>query len=660
MARKAVPNTPAAKSSAKAAQARKNEVNVTSVEMNPGGSFNLMDDMNKRFDLNTLADQSEENAEGLRQTPTAVDNDKATLSSVLTRPYPPLALEYFVKINPVVRACVDAMVINTVGHGGELKPRIQYEKRDGAWINKETDEVISAEEMSVIDAEYEALSMFFASASLDMSFDELCRRKQRNLTIFGYSYWEVETSLEEQPVGLTPVDSKTVYKTKLDKQAVPVIQWIRNPLTFEYVDQPRMKKFRRYLQRVGNTTVWFREFGCPLLMNSRTGEYIKKPDGAWVSMADYYAVQKAETTWEDLGIRLPENFSAANQLFEWKTYDTESEYGVPVTVSCTPHILSIRAADLVNYYLLSNNAIPPAVIIIEGYNDPDLEKRIKDELKHSFKGAAGFSRMLIVQAEAKVMTSSANANPLKPSIRIETLAPMLNKDGTFLEFTSRTEERIIGAFRLTNQFVGLTKDINYATAQVAWELVESQVFGPNRADHDYNINDRLLNALKIRYWKYETNMPRLNNIEQRAAILKNLSTFFTANEARPEVNKILGMQLEVVDEDWAKVPFQIAMGQARVPAQPFGPTVAGKAPPPPAAPVAGTPAGEKQQSKDTGEATGKRLEKMFKDAGIDAEVTDIKEDQALLAVVTQMLKLSQGLDVANAYLVINHDLPQTA
>ena len=155
-------------------------------------------------------------------------------------------------------------------------------------------------------------------------------------------------------------------------------------------------------------------------------------------------------------------------------------------------------------------------------------------------------------------------NAPKSSLQFVPLSDAQQKDSLFDNYDKTNREKIRSSFRLPPIFVGLTSDYTRATARESREVAEEQVFGPERADHDFVINRLLFPAMKIKYWKYKSLPPKVNDFEIMSGVLDIFSRCgLTVHEAREEISRLLNHPLSEVDEksDWLNLPLQVYLAK---------------------------------------------------------------------------------------------------
>lgn len=548
-------------------------------------------------------------------------------------------------ISPVLKTCIDVMATNVSRFGGKLVPLydvVDAKKtlEDGTQVtvkvNRDTREEIPEEVLIERQEEFIRASKFFASASLDIPFTELLYQKHVNLETYGNSFWEVERDIKyEQPVGVCQLKTESIRMLPQDKYAIEVRQFVLNPVDFEWIEIERMKRFRRFVQYgKGGKKLYFKEFGDPRRMNALTGAYIMPDEDP-----------PADQDWIE-----------ATEVLHWKLYHPRDEYGCPRFVARTPHILGTRAADLVNYSLLRNNAIPPVAVIVEGYNSKDIEQQIKEWLKAKQRKGDTFSSMLILSAGMQSGGPvGSGAKPTKPSIRIEPMSQVMTKDGTFIEYIKSNDEGIVGSFRLTNQFVGMTANINRATAEVADEIVQKQVFIPERMAQDMFINSTLMNALRIKYWRYETNAVMLEDSSEKAKLALDFTEKggITFRELRRVAKDTLGLELEEIEDPVMDKIKPVFDAEARLGLLPES----GSDPAPRAAAETGGADLDTGADTSAGRAEDQVANQEQAQAQAKALLQEVEDDDLAVQLISKLISLRDGIQIRKAYLLNESEIP---
>jgi capsid portal protein len=279
--------------------------------------------------------------------------------------------------------------------------------------------------------------------------------------------------------------------------------------------------------------VYFKEFGDPRLIDSYTGQV-------------------------DDNTKFP-----ATEIIHFKLYCPYSPYGVPRWIGNWLAVEGSRQAEEVNYEYFENNTVPPMALLVNGatLND-DVVSRIEDFINDEMKGRKSFNKMLII--EATTDSEGPLMKPGIPTVRFQSLSDAQQKDSLFDNYDKTNREKIRSSFRLPPIFVGLTSDYTRATARESREVAEEQVFGPERADHDFVINRLLFPAMGVRYWKYKSLPPTVNDFEVMSGTLDTFSRCgLTVREAREEISRLLNRPLSDVDDksEWLNLPLQVYLAK---------------------------------------------------------------------------------------------------
>src|SRR5690606_10477992 len=99
---------------------------------------------------------------------------------------------------------------------------------------------------------------------------------------------------------------------------------------------------RRFVQLIGNKTVYFKEFGSTRDLNKATGN------------------------WAEKGTRLPASDRATEVLYFGNKSYPGSPYHIPRWISNTPSVIGSRQAEELNLEFFASGGIPPVMITIAG------------------------------------------------------------------------------------------------------------------------------------------------------------------------------------------------------------------------------------------------------------------------------------------------------
>ena len=432
---------------------------------------------------------------------------------------PPYNLDWLARLpehSNMLGQCIEAMETNIDGFGFTLEPAFEFKEGDKA-----------------AEAERKSIMHFFEFCNAELPYSQLRRRVRRDLEVLGNAYWEVIRDGKGDIVWLEHIEGHTMRLTQLDREYTDVTYMIRDDESNELQKYPSRKRFRRYVQIRDGKKVYFKEFGDPRLINSRTGQV-------------------------DENAEIP-----ATEIIHFKLYCPYSPYGVPRWIGNWLAVEGSRQAEEVNYEYFENNTVPPMALLVAGTLDDKVVDRIEDFINDEMKGRKSFNKMLVIEA-SPFDSEMPGTSSSKVSLQFVPLSDAQQKDSLFDNYDKTNREKIRSSFRLPPIFVGLTNDYTRATARESREVAEEQVFGPERADHDFVINRLLFPAMKIRYWKYKSIPPKVNDFEIMSGVLDTFSRCgLTVREAREEISRLLNHSLSEIDEksDWLDLPLQVYLGR---------------------------------------------------------------------------------------------------
>lgn len=440
---------------------------------------------------------------------------------ILRPPYDPNMLLSFVDKSEVLPQCIDAMSVNVDGYGFTLDP---------AW-NPETDQDVPQE--AVVEARW--LRRFFEYIHPEHSFVEIRKMTRHDIETIGYGFWEIVRNGKGEVAGVNHIPAQTMRLCKLDSKPIDCTLKVWDPEGNEWHTMSYQKRMRRFAQVVGHEVVYFKEFGDPRQLNARTGEY-----------------KGEEETDED--------WVEATEVLYRRQYHPGTPYGVPRWVGQILAIAGSRAAAEVNYSYFDSKAIPPLMLMVSGGKLSENAVRRITRYLENLKGRENYHSVLVVEAEG-----SDASNPLGPQaenktkIEAKDLGGALLKDGVFMEYDRDNRKKVLSAFRLPPLYVGASDDYNKATSEEAHSVAEQQVFGPERDDFDFMINRRIFPALGVRYWRFRSLAPVLDEPEKASRIAVELAKEgLTVREFRQLAEGVLNIELhDPADAEWLDYPMAV-------------------------------------------------------------------------------------------------------
>lgn len=466
---------------------------------------------------------------------------------------------------------VAAYRVNIEGFGHRLEPTINLRASDardrirdsiileklydGQKNPKVTDDEIElrreelAREMSI---ERLQTDLFFDYVCADMSFVELRERTRTDLEVTGNAYWECIRNAAGEVAQFVHVPSISVRLMRAD-MGYTQVDVDERVSAVSFRKKKRHKRFRRYVQVVyGQLVSYFKDLGDPRWVSAKTGRVF----------ATEAAFREAE----------PDS-PAATEMLHFKIHAPTTAYGVPRWIGTTPEVLGSRSASEVNLTYFKNKAVPPLAVLVSGGRLANgAAERITNYIKDNIQGQENFHSILVLEAEAAAGSAPIGAGGTQGSrvrIEIKPLMEAQQQDALFQTYDANNDGKIGNAFRLPKILRGSTDAINRATAEAALLYAEQQVFQPERAKIDYQIN-AILAARGVRFHRFVSNsaVPK-----DPAAIVDMVSKLvdtgiITSEEARPLINDAFNIELPRIDAPWVRIPPKLLIANVQPPPTP--------------------------------------------------------------------------------------------
>lgn len=437
-------------------------------------------------------------------TSTQLDADANRYASDWTEPKMDLeGLGAIVDNSNILPQCIAAYRNNIAGYGINIK----YKNDD-------------QEETPEAQAEWTALEDIVNMLTLEEDTKELFEDAIEAREKYGVAYIEV---IRDNAGNVTQLEFvKDTPSIRMSKQLDPLM-----PAVYFYKDRQvvRQKRYRKFRQTVGGSTIYFKEFGDPRIMDLRSGTYSNS---------------------------VPKQFRA-NELFVL-TVGTEN-YG---KVRWIGQILGSdgarRAEQLNNNYFINGRHVPLAIAVKNGTLTEDSVSKLQHYMD-GIRGAAGQHAFLLLEVED--VGTGFDGKPA--DIEFKDLAGILQKDELFQDYIENNRQRVQSAFNLPDLYVGYTRDFNRATAQTAMEVTEKQVFQPERASLAWAINNRLLNGYNFKYCEVEFKSPEITNPDDLYKILTiaEKAGGLPPNKAKQIAYDAIGEVSEDYDAEWGDIPLSL-------------------------------------------------------------------------------------------------------
>ena len=444
---------------------------------------------------------------------------------------PPFSLETLAQLpdhSNILPQCIEAMETNIDGFGFMLEPIGGADpEKDGVYIQPAVEE-----RTRVLN--------FFEYCNPEIPYSQVRRRVRRDLEATGNGYWEIIRDASGDIAWIEHIESHTMRLMRLDPMRIEITLTIRDEESNEFEEYPYSKSFRRFVQIRNGQRVYFKEFGDPRTLNSRTGKYLGEEES------------------------IDETTIPATEIIHFKIYSPHSPYGAPRWIGNLLAVYGSRQAEEVNYEYFENNTVPPLALLVSGKLGEDTVRRLQDFVDDHMRGRKGFHKMLVVEASPGLQAVPGFPAP-RASLEFQPLSDAQQKDALFDNYDRTNREKLRSSFRLPPIFVGLTSDYTRATAHESRSIAEEQVFAPEREDHDFVVNRLLFPAMKIKYWKYKSLAPDTNDVEVMSAVLESFCRCgLTVGEARNEMARLLNRTLPMPEgevADWINLPLQIYLAK---------------------------------------------------------------------------------------------------
>lgn len=419
--------------------------------------------------------------------------DSISSNAVIATPYAISSLSKLFEQSNILRQCISAMTTNIVSYGYRTVPTVIGAAIDGA--------------------EKDLLESFIESPNTEESLIGLQSKKTVDYEKYGFGFIEVIRNARGKPTLLRHAKSFNIRLMKKSGKAVPVVTTINRGGSRSKVTE--LRKYRRYVQSYGTPKrVYYKEFGDTRVMDYRTGKYESKDNK--VDKEHY-----------------------ATELLHEHQY-SEDNYGLPRWISQIPSILGSREAEEVNMRYFEDNTVPPMIMSVAGGR---LTRQSFQDLNRLLTGeGVGKERQNQIMLIEAIPETTGLDDKGTVTLQIEKLTDQRPSDGLFKEYDDANMAKIMSSFRLSPISIGMSQNTNFATANVASYLAESQVFQPERQGHDEFLNKNFVNhprGLNLQTVKIETKGPSVTNPDQ---VIKTLTAVNVMGGVTPR------MAIEVTNE----------------------------------------------------------------------------------------------------------------
>lgn len=508
--------------------------------------------------------------------PTADEtNTIFTNAGAIFPPYEPETLVMLFEHSNSLRPCVDSYVTNIESFGYRFEPTIDLEAPEAdtklgdaiflerlhqsqresgdlaqaAYPTPEEIEVRKKEITALMRIERARLEVFIDDSVPESSMVDLREKTRVDYEVTGNAYWEVLRNGADAISQFSYIPAHSVRLLPISSQLIDV-QTTHRVSACTVEKRSARRRFRAFAQVVLNQVVYFKEFGDPRALNSRTGRYYDSLDE--LRRDDPQAVP-------------------ATELVHFRVHSARSPYGVPRWIGNLLSVLGSRASEEVNYLYFDNKAIPPIAVLVSGGRLAEGSKaKIESYIKDHIRGKENFHKILIIEAIGQGTPQTPGLPDAgRTRITIEKLTDQQQKDGLFQTYDERNIDKVGSSFRLPRLLRGDVRDFNKATAESALEFAEMQVFQPERNKFDNFMNRQVLPEMGVRFWAFTSNTPVSKDPEALTEMVTKLTmgNVITPEEAREVARDIFNREFKKIDADWTKLPVALTLaGYALAPA----------------------------------------------------------------------------------------------
>lgn len=384
---------------------------------------------------------------------------KTDSSGVIPPNIPPDLLSKMVAQNNALAPCIDAMVTNISGTGFEIVHKYKSEA-------ELTDEEIG---------QRDRLENFFSEVDNNASLTLLRKDLRRDRHETGNSYMVVERALSGDIAFLRRAKAKSMRIVESGGLETVTVS-IRGQ------DFKTRRSRRRFIQEVGAEKIYYKEWGDEGDLDYQTGKWYPQNS-------------------------LPAERRAHEIIFSKDLEDVDTPYGVPRWLCQLPSVLGSRRAEERNLGYFETGGIPPAMIFVTG-------GVVSQELANAIESFMNTKTSNVNKLGVFEIPGSGDIDGERPGkVEVVRFDKAVSGDADFLNYDEGAEAKIRRSFRLPKLFVGMTDDVNYASAIASIQVTEDQVFGPDRKDEDDLLNTTIMRELdETGAWRLRSKPIRVKDV----------------------------------------------------------------------------------------------------------------------------------------------------
>lgn len=439
---------------------------------------------------------------------------------LLPTPYNVGWLFELIERSNMIRQCIDAYVTNTVQTGWEIGQTLRgREARQ--------------------DESHELLS-FIENANTEESLSSAMSKVIRDRESCGFGYLEVVRDAISRLSLLRHCPALYTRLCAKDPRPQLVTCTIQRGRRVSVINEYR--RFRRFVQVVNGMQVWFKEFGDPRRMDYTNGAF------------------EGEAGFDPTRL--------ATEIYHFKNPSNEA-YGVPRWVNQLPSIIGSREAEEVNMRYFQDNTVPPMLLLIgNGRLTQHSYKELTNTIQNVGIGKERQNKIMLLEAVGESDSMDSKGAPI--DLKVEKLSDTRQSDGLFKAYDEANMAKVRSSFRLPPIVVGMSQDVNFATASVSAFIAESQVFSPARDEIDEILNKQIVNGkngLNLATAKLVSRVPSITSPDMVIKTLTALNVMgaVTPRRAQEVANKMMQIEMPLYPrkgeagwEEWMDKPIVIS------------------------------------------------------------------------------------------------------
>lgn len=355
----------------------------------------------------------------------------------------------------------------------------------GYTLEKEDDTV--KDNQKELDLAYEILD----NVHTEKSISDIFKRNCEDGLLFGYAPIEIVFSPLYNKFNLENIPAEEFRMTYTDTFYTEYKKLYYGKFIKD------VYKFRRYAQYQDGIVVFFKHYLDPRNIDAQSGNYL------------------TEITSET-------QLATSCYMFDYGMY-TGHYYPYPIWTGIANDISGNYNASKLNKEWFENGMMVNSALLVSGGR---MTKTAIDEIRKLLESVKGDNTTNILVLEAtgqQTKTNDYNQGVASsvPKMEFVELPSSKHTDAHFLNYLSETSKNIRSMFGLHAIFLGLEESYNRATAEVAYEVANQQIFQPNRVKTELIINN-LLQMCGISTYRFKWKTPTIADYSKYPELMKQL------------------------------------------------------------------------------------------------------------------------------------------